>query len=224
MDEDLSIHRFLLGMLPETEEAKIRARRRSHPGFDELVKALEQELIDDYASETLAPDEVQRFNERYLNSAEGRRSVALAKATVRLLQGRARKHRQTRLLISAIAIAASFVLIAVMVFRRPPPVIAFTLYPGVERSARSSTVIVVPSNAKLLKLDLHPDFIPAGDDVELELVGGGILWHSKASKTPSNSVLSIDLPIANLTSGDYLLSLRNGSTVTNRFQFQLDKP
>jgi|SRR5215213_2007583 len=78
------IARYLLGDLPEEQQVEIEDRAFADKEYLALVTAVENDLIDDYVRRELSQAERQKFESRFLASAERRKRVEFAKALARV--------------------------------------------------------------------------------------------------------------------------------------------
>lgn len=74
---------YLLGDLPEQEKARVEERIFADDEFYEQIAALKAELADGYARGELTARERERFENRFLNSAQGRERLAFARTMAR---------------------------------------------------------------------------------------------------------------------------------------------
>src|SRR4051794_7228897 len=74
------ISRYLLGELPEEQQVEIEDRAFSDKDYLASITAVENDLIDEYVRSELSPADRQRFEARFLASAERRKCVEFAKA------------------------------------------------------------------------------------------------------------------------------------------------
>ena len=74
------ISRYLLGELPEAQQVEIEDRAFSDQEYLASITAVENDLIDEYVRGELSADARQRFESRFLASAERRKRVEFAKA------------------------------------------------------------------------------------------------------------------------------------------------
>jgi anti-sigma factor RsiW len=72
--------RYLLGDLPDQQQAEIEDRAFSDPEYLRHIQAVESELIDEYVGGGLSTADRRRFEQRFFASAERRRKVEFAKA------------------------------------------------------------------------------------------------------------------------------------------------
>ena len=73
--------RYLLGELTEPESDRIECAYFSDEGLHEQILAMESELTDAYLHGQLAPDDLRRFESRFMSTREGRDRVDAARAT-----------------------------------------------------------------------------------------------------------------------------------------------
>jgi hypothetical protein len=74
------ISRYLLGELTEEQQVEIEDRAFSDQEYLASITAVENDLIDEYVRGELSPAERQRFERRFLASAERRKRVEFARA------------------------------------------------------------------------------------------------------------------------------------------------
>ena len=75
-----AIRRYLLGLLPEAEAEALEDAYLGDPEVLARVRAVEDDLLDDYAAGRLTRDETGHFESRYLPSPYLRRRVTAARA------------------------------------------------------------------------------------------------------------------------------------------------
>jgi len=80
VDNEKLISRYLLGELPEEQQVEIEDRAFSDREYLATITAVENDLIDEYVRGELSADARQRFESRFLASAERRKRVEFAKA------------------------------------------------------------------------------------------------------------------------------------------------
>lgn len=78
VDEQL-ITNFLLGALPESEAERLDELSVTDDDFAERLRAVEDDLVDDYVRGDLSKDALARFNSSYLASTKRREKVTFAK-------------------------------------------------------------------------------------------------------------------------------------------------
>src|SRR3569832_751934 len=74
------IARYLLGELPEDQQVEIEDRAFSDKDYLASITAVENDLIDEYVRGELSDGDRQRFETRFLASAERRKRVQFATA------------------------------------------------------------------------------------------------------------------------------------------------
>src|SRR5215218_530016 len=80
IDNETVIAQYLLGELPEEQQVEIEDRAFSDKAYVASITAVENDLIDEYVRGELAVADQQRFESRFLASAERRKRVEFAKA------------------------------------------------------------------------------------------------------------------------------------------------
>ena len=168
-----TIVRYLLGTLPEDEQARLEEEYFRHDRAFEHVLAVEDELLHDYAQGGLDADERRRLEERLLRTPEGQARLARARALLAEFKAdiaRQRSGPRARPVPMAWLVAAAVLLAVVagwLAFGRDrarvdqagalPPSTA----PGVGRTPSPSSGAVVPSTggasaARVVVLALAP--------------------------------------------------------------------
>ena len=71
---------YLLGELPEAEQVEIEDRAFADENVLQEIRAVEQDLLDDYVSGDIPAEKLRKFETHFLASAERREKVAFAKA------------------------------------------------------------------------------------------------------------------------------------------------
>src|SRR5215813_10857138 len=79
------IARYLLGDLPEEEQARLEDRAFSDRDYMRNIVAVESDLIDEYVRGGLSDSERLRFERRFLASAERQRKVEFARALAQVV-------------------------------------------------------------------------------------------------------------------------------------------
>jgi len=79
------IARYLLGDLPEEEQARLEDRAFSDRDYMRNIVAVESDLIDEYVRGGLSDSERLRFERRFLVSAERQRKVEFARALANVI-------------------------------------------------------------------------------------------------------------------------------------------
>lgn len=85
MNEQI-LTRYLLGELPEDEQAKIEEQLFRDDAAFEQARALKAELTDHYVRGNLSARERRRYEQRFLTSPAGRYDAQFAKALTRVLE------------------------------------------------------------------------------------------------------------------------------------------
>ena len=80
VDNEKLISQYLLGELPEEQQVAIEDRAFSDKEYLATITAVENDLIDEYVRGELSANDQQRFESRFLVSAERRKRVEFAKA------------------------------------------------------------------------------------------------------------------------------------------------
>ena len=78
--DDALIRRYLLGLLPDGEAEALEEEYLGRPEVLSRVRAVEDDLLDDYAADRLGADERTLFERRYLASPRLRERVVAARA------------------------------------------------------------------------------------------------------------------------------------------------
>jgi hypothetical protein len=78
--DDEGIRRYLLGLLADEETAALEEEYLGRPEVLDRVRAVEDDLLDDYAADRLGPDERTLFERRYLASSRLQERVVAARA------------------------------------------------------------------------------------------------------------------------------------------------
>jgi hypothetical protein len=84
LNNEKLIARYLLGDLPEEQQVEIEDRAFADKEYLALVTAVENDLIDEYVRSELSGTDRQKFESRFLASAERRKRVEFAKALARV--------------------------------------------------------------------------------------------------------------------------------------------
>src|SRR5688572_14832611 len=88
---DETIRAYLLGLLPEGDAEEVEDAYFRDPEALDRVRAVEDDLLDDYAAGRLGPPEKTAFEGRYLASEPLRRRVVSARA-LRMATAPAARH------------------------------------------------------------------------------------------------------------------------------------
>ncbi len=76
--DQVLIRKYLLCAIGEEEREAVERRMLTDTEFFEQVELAEDDLVDDYADNTLSPDERKKFEASFLTTPEGRQQVNLA--------------------------------------------------------------------------------------------------------------------------------------------------
>lgn len=80
LQDDKTIVRYLLGELPEAEQAQLEDRAFSDSDYLQQVRSVEKDLIDEYVRGELAGKERDAFERRFVASEGRRRQVVFARS------------------------------------------------------------------------------------------------------------------------------------------------
>jgi hypothetical protein len=94
VDNEKLIAQYLLGELPEEQQVEIEDRAFSDKEYLTNITAVENDLIDEYVRGELSGTERQRFETRFLASAERRKRVEFAKALRTVISEPVRSEKQ----------------------------------------------------------------------------------------------------------------------------------
>src|SRR5437764_11007573 len=86
LDDDKVIARYLLGDLSEAEQAEMEEHAFSDSDYLQQVRAVEKDLIDEYARGELSGPEREAFEQRFFASAHRRRQIEFARALMQVAQ------------------------------------------------------------------------------------------------------------------------------------------
>ena len=129
MLEELSnkseLREYLLGNINlDEEKTKIEERLMLAEDYFQELLIEEEELIQDYVDENLTPAEIQKFEEKFLTSKEGRSKIQFARSLRRYIS----QQQQPANLVNAVdATENSFWLTLKNLFRQPLPIAATIL-------------------------------------------------------------------------------------------------
>ena len=84
--DDKVIARYLLGELPEAEQAELEEHAFSDSDYLQQVRAVEKDLMDEYARGELSGPERAAFEQRFFASAHRRRQIEFARALVQVAE------------------------------------------------------------------------------------------------------------------------------------------
>jgi hypothetical protein len=82
--DDKMIARYLLGELPEAEQTKLEEQAFSDSDYLQQVRAVEKDLMDEYARGELSGPEREAFEQRFFASAHRRRQIEFARALMQV--------------------------------------------------------------------------------------------------------------------------------------------
>src|SRR6267142_613302 len=85
--DDKLIARYLLGELSEEEQVQLEEHAFSDSDYLERVRAIEKDLIDEYARGELFGSAQQSFEQRFLASEPRRRQIEFARAFTQTIDG-----------------------------------------------------------------------------------------------------------------------------------------
>jgi hypothetical protein len=83
-DDDKLIARYLLGELPEAEQTQLEEHAFSNSDYMHHVRAVEKDLIDEYARGELSGPRREAFEQRFLASEQRRRQIEFARALMQV--------------------------------------------------------------------------------------------------------------------------------------------
>lgn len=236
--ETMTVKRYLLGTLPDTEASAIEERYFTNPLFFSQLRGAEIDLISTYLDGKLSPEEHARFEDRYLSAPALQAMVERVRAqragTVPAAPGRRRL---------AVASAIAVIVIAVLLLRQErhppqsaalhPPAAGITLFlePGVTMGpASQSKLLKVPGSVAPVSLVLElpgetssADYVARLRNVDADRTQPA-LWTS----TPTRSVprqggqqITVTLDSSIFAPGDYILELETqGGTVRETYMFK----
>jgi hypothetical protein len=82
--DDRVIARYLLGDLPEAEQTQLEEQAFSDSDYLHHVRAVEKDLMDEYARGELSDPEREAFEQRFFASAHRRRQIEFARALMQV--------------------------------------------------------------------------------------------------------------------------------------------
>jgi hypothetical protein len=208
--DNATLRRYLLGLLAESDAASLEEEYLARPEILEQIRAVEDDLLDDYAAGRLAPAEVEPFEKRFFPSRQARvvaaRALRLAVAEVRPPARLLDPALRTRPALF-LALAASL-LLAVLAVRlwpaRPPGVATASVPPSslarpVAPSSSAVPDVSVPRMPVEVVMALSPVLLRSGAaPAELFVPGDAVtlvleLEGDKASLPKSASKLEGDI-------------------------------
>jgi len=213
---DERIIAYLLEELTEEEAERFEEECFAQEESPDEIEAVENDLIDDYLRNQLAPERRQRFEEKYLNNAVRRERVEMAKSFLRVVapikpswtERFVNSWKVYHLIPQIAASVAAVVIIALLVI--PSTVIPLTLSITPADRANSvapKTIPLPPRNATLrVSLTLPEPSSPGmvyhiqWQDVRRDL--GALTAVSQDSRS-----ITVDIPARTLDHGRYSLNL-----------------
>jgi hypothetical protein len=232
--QETLVIRYLLGELPSAEMAAIEKRFFTEPGFLDLVRVTEEQLIRDALAGDLSRDQQDKFQRHFLSfpdlrrKYEGTRALrdALALPVKERLpepsivaEGNSAKWRSPTVLMIAACLLLGLLVVddsrlRLQVAGRKTSVVQFTLEPGLVRSGESKQVrLVVPPESLLVRIRIRAELAHryASYDAVLRKVDSrqDILRVKGLVGRPGGSFQDVILEIsASMLTGDsYLLTL-----------------
>src|SRR5215213_11544140 len=85
VEQEAELRRYLLGQLSLEEQVLIEQRLFLDSEYAQLVKSVEDDLIDDYVRDDLTEAEREEFGNRFLNRPEYSDDISIAQALDRYL-------------------------------------------------------------------------------------------------------------------------------------------
>jgi len=114
------VRKYLLGSLPEDERDHFEETLICDPEVLEYLEALEGELIDDYLSENLRPEDRQRFETYFLATPARREQYRIHKALMSAIKPPPRQNPPLWKYMVIAASAVAVIIVAVVVWRIIP--------------------------------------------------------------------------------------------------------
>lgn len=93
-DDNKQMANYILGNLPEAEEACLEAEYLADPRLQEQLLFVEDELVDDYVQGRLSTTEKAHLEARFLASPRGRRKLEFVNSLVRVADEEASAEKQ----------------------------------------------------------------------------------------------------------------------------------
>ena len=91
-----------------------------------------------------------------------------------------------------------------------PLVVSLLLSPGLTRGSGDVGRITLPADADILRLQLEAARLAPGPyRATLRTAEGDVIWSGRASRTPANDLVAIDLPARLLSTHDYEMALND---------------
>ena len=219
--------RYLLGLSTTEERRAIEEQYLNDPALLEHLEAIESDVIEDYLTDGLSPQERSSFEHRYLGNPEGRRKVELTAALRRRFQ------RQPSISILYAALrsgwaAALLVALTASVFYFATRPATFVLHPGGPlRSLEGHEQVISISQreaAVRFRLDLTGVGATAFDRAVLRTVEEeSPVWSQRVHPQAGQSSLELIIQSTALEDRDYILTLEAGSTGIASYNFRVRK-
>ena len=227
--ETTQIKNYLLGSLSAETSATLEERLLTDDDFFELLQAEEDELIDQYLANELAPLERQQFEQIFLAAPARRQRLSLVQT---LHQGFAQATTAAASAAAPVqaaftpapipwwrtlwnapwAYAAAAVLLAAIIFglwrtgTPTPNVVSVILIPGALRTTDQTNVVAVPPGASHIKLQLELEKVESGlYQASLQDESGNERRFENLS--PQRQQIVLEIPAAQLAPGAYHLKL-----------------
>ena len=227
------LRKYLLGLLPEAEAARVEEQWLTDDGSYEELLAAESEVIDDYLSNTLTEEEQKGFLNTFLATDERREKLRFAKAFRHvvnrqpaavsqpdpsptkwyewLLPGNPRFAYALGAVVLVAVLGISFI-----AYRNSRStgteqqlVYAVTLRPGLTRGGEDMQRITVPAGNNVVRF--QADVGTQYRSYQAELVSEGktviVLERLTSQNKDGKNLVDIDIPADKLPVGDYRLRL-----------------
>jgi hypothetical protein len=133
--DNATLRRYLLGLLAESDAESLEEQYLARPEILEQIRAVEDDLLDDYAAGRLSPAEVEPFEKRFFPSRQARvvAARALRLAAVAEVRSPSRSFdpalRTRPALILALAASLLLAVLAVRLWPARPPAVATASVP-----------------------------------------------------------------------------------------------
>jgi hypothetical protein len=207
---------YLLGELPEAESVRLEEQYLADETVFAELRAIEAELYDAYARNSLSPARRRLFEQKLLATPEQRWQLEFSRTLQRVPRTEQRRGR----LATVAAVAAVLVLAVVLRwwFATPPPqvteqppttrpqvVIAFELGAGITRDGGKEAVLTIPANADVIRISAKVEqHLPESYGAVLRKPEGTEIWRVDGLRQRSAIV---DIPAIRLAAGTYILTL-----------------
>jgi hypothetical protein len=227
-ESDERLIAYLLGELPESENVRIEEQYLASDASLALLMAIEAELYDAYASDSLSRGRRRLFERRFLATQDQHWQLEFSRTLLRV--PRPKQHasltrRWPR--VTLIATVAAALLVAVVLWRsdRPLPdaqdaqqisaaraqvIIPLELGSGISREGGEEPTAELPSNSDLLRITAKTDQdLPSFYSAVLRKPEGTEVWKNDAIQQGVGGAKTaiVDIPVAPLSSGHYILTL-----------------